>query len=910
MNKNVLPDTKYHTDKNQMNDALPEAEQRYRSYFEHAPDGVFIVDKGGRFIEANRSASRITGFSPEEIQEMSINDILAERSITDGLSHFKKIMETGAATTDLWHRHKNGTIRCLTIDAVKLSEDRIMGFAKDITERKEAEIELAERNKFIESVINMTSNILYIYDLVTRKNVYSNNGIEMNLGYSIQEVQDMGDQLIPFLMHPDDLPTYLNSTLQKYAHAKDGEQIINEYRMKHKSGEWRWLVSNETIYLRQPDGSPRQIFGMIHDTTQCKRIEEALRESKTTAERYLNIAAEIIISLNIHGNISLLNDSGHALLGYEPGELIGKTWFDTCIQSDIIEEVKGVFVQLMAGEGEDVTNYENLVRTKNGELRSIFWHNTLLRDTNDRIVGLLCSGKDITERKLAEEALAAEKERLATTLRSIGDGVITTDKQGKIVLINKVAENLTGWTQNEALGKPLSEVFTIINGSTRQDCGNPVDQVLTFGDITELSNRTVLISKNGTERIIADSGAPIRDADSNTIGVVLVFRDITEKQKLLDSAQRADKLESIGVLAGGIAHDFNNLLGGIYGYIDLAHGHCNDASKTAGFLDKALTTFSRAKDLTRQLLTFAKGGTPIRETLSLVPILKESTQFALSGSSVAASFHIANDLWLCDFNKNQLGQIIDNLVINAVQAMPLGGKITVTAENIEVNQGKIPSLKQGNYVHVSFADTGIGIPQSILPRIFDPFFTTKQKGNGLGLATVYSIIHKHDGEITVESEQDKGTTFHLYLPFSNKMAETQTADTSHTHRGSGRILIMDNEDYIREIAGDMLRSIGYKVEYAVNGDEALILLYNATQAKDPFLAAIMDLTIPGGKGGKETIKQLREFDKELVVFASSGYSEDPVMADPTEFGFTDRIIKPFRKKDLAEIFNRHSKVTN
>ncbi len=517
----------------------------------------------------------------------------------------------------------------------------------------------------------------------------------------------------------------------------------------------------------------------------------------------------------------------------------------------------------------------------------------------------LAEAENRRERKRAEEAVAAEKERLDTTLRCIGDGVITTDTLGAIVIINNVAEMLTGWTQSEAAGKPLAEVLKVINESTRQPCENLVEKVLSTGDSVELANHTILISRDGTERMITDSGAPIKNADNKTIGVVLVFRDITEKQKLLENAQRTDKLEAIGILAGGIAHDFNNLLCGIFGYIDLATETCNSESKTADYLEKAMKTFSRAKNLTYQLLTFAKGGVPVLKTGSLIPIIKESTQFALSGSSTAALFTIADDLWLCDFDENQFAQIIDNLVINAVQAMPCGGTITVNAENIEINQGENSYFKQGKYVHLSFADTGVGIPPIILSRIFDPFFTTKQKGNGLGLATVYSIIKKHDGKITVNSKPGKGTTFHIYLPASEKTTATQTTGTVYAHKGTGRILIMDDEKYIREVVGDMLKSMGYSIEYAVHGDEAIEMTTKAFRTKKPYVAAILDLTIPGGKGGKETIKQLKKIDWNLVTFVSSGYSEDPVMANPAEYGFADRLIKPFTKAELAEILDRH-----
>jgi PAS domain S-box-containing protein len=415
----------------------------------------------------------------------------------------------------------------------------------------------------------------------------------------------------------------------------------------------------------------------------------------------------------------------------------------------------------------------------------------------------------------------------------------------------------------------------------------------------------IIRKSDGEVRWVNGLGKVGFDAEGNIISLIGTIQDITERKQTEEALLKTQKLESLGILAGGIAHDFNNLLSGIFGYLEMARMSCEATSKTTFYLDKALKTFSRAKDLTQQLLTFSKGGAPIRKTASIAPLLKESAQFALSGSNVSSTFHIADKLWLCDFDENQMGQVVDNIVINAVQAMPLGGNLSVEAANIEVKDGEISSLRHGKYVHVSFTDTGIGIPPSIMPRIFDPFFTTKHKGNGLGLATVYSIVKKHDGEITVDSKSDRGTIFHLYLPVSGRDAVTQLITNADSHKGTGRILIMDDEESIREVVGDMLQMMGYTVEYALNGHDALRMIQDASDGNMPFLAAIMDMTIPGSMGGKEAVTQLRKTNKDLVVYVSSGYSDDPVMADPAEYGFTDKILKPFRIMELEELFIRH-----
>ncbi|HNW33466.1 MAG TPA: ATP-binding protein, partial [Candidatus Ozemobacteraceae bacterium] len=512
---------------------------------------------------------------------------------------------------------------------------------------------------------------------------------------------------------------------------------------------------------------------------------------------------------------------------------------------------------------------------------------------------------DITDRKLAEDAVAAEKERLAITLRSIGEGVITADIHGRIVIMNKAAEHLTGWKQEEAEGMPLFPTFRIVNKITRQPCESPVEKVLSTGDIVELDGHTILISQDGTERMVSYSGAPIMDRNNKAIGVVLVFRDMTEKQKLLDSLRRIDKLDSLGVLAGGIAHDFNNLLCGILGNLDLARSFCMGTPEALNHLDKALSVFNRARDLTQQLLTFSKGGTPVRKANQLSTLILDNAAFALSGSNVRCEYHFDQNLWLCDFDENQIGQVIDNIVINAQQAMPLGGQIEISARNIFLKEGTIPSLPGGRYVKVSIADVGIGIPGDLLGRIFDPFFTTKQKGNGLGLSICHSIMQKHDGFIGVDSVLGKGTTVHLYFSASGQETAKNEPACLPSHQGNGTILIMDDEDFIRDVMGKMLRIMGYTLVEAKDGSEALHFFAQARERQDQIRAAFFDLTIPGSMGGKEVIKEVRKIFPDLPVFASSGYSDDPAMARPSDFGFTDRIHKPYRITDLADLLNKH-----
>jgi len=527
-----------------------------------------------------------------------------------------------------------------------------------------------------------------------------------------------------------------------------------------------------------------------------------------------------------------------------------------------------------------------------------------------RVVRVRGIFQDITEAKLASSRLAEERERLAVTLRSIGDGVITTDTLGCVTMLNPVAEELTGWRSEEAFGKPLNEVFVIFNELTRKTCEDPVAKVLKTGLVVELANHTCLVARDGRERAIADSGAPILDDRGTILGVVLVFRDVTEKHKLADSMHRAQSLEAIGVLAGGIAHDFNNLLSGIFGNLCLAQEATRegDLDNAQLSLTRALGIFERAKALTQQLLTFSKGGTPVREVQQIGALLRKSVNFALSGSNVSADLHIDPDLWSCDCDQNQIGQVVDNIVINAQQAMPTGGVVEVAARNEVLDPGPSgPEERRGQFVHIRIRDHGNGIPKEILPRIFDPFFSTKTTGHGLGLATVYSIVQRHDGWIDVESEPGAGTTFDIFLPAHvdpSSVGPDSEVAASPWASGQGRILVMDDEDYIAEFLEVVLEKLGYAVVTASNGQDAVAAFRHAETAGAPFRLCILDLTIPGGMGGIAAAQEMRALRPDAFFVASSGYSDDPVVADPSSHGFHDSLSKPFLKADLIRMLER------
>ncbi len=520
------------------------------------------------------------------------------------------------------------------------------------------------------------------------------------------------------------------------------------------------------------------------------------------------------------------------------------------------------------------------------------------------------AAKDLAERGIAEKALESEKEMLRVTLRSIGDAVIATDTTGEIIMMNRVAEELTGHLQNEASGRKLTDIFHIIDESTGESCRDPVDEVLESMDVISYSNHTILADKSGFKRPIAYSCAPIKDSESKLVGAVVVFRDITEHRKTEEELRKTARLESIGILAGGLAHDFNNMLSAILGNISLAKMSLESSDNVYKILTKSENASMRARDLTQQLLTFSKGGAPVRETTCISDLISETVNFALGGSKSRGEVSISENLWAVDIDKGQISEVISNLVINADQAMPEGGVIGVKVENTVIDIDEIPSLPEGRYISVTISDKGIGIPEKQLEKIFDPYFTTKQTGSGLGLSIVYSIMRKHDGNIIVDSEIGVGTEFRLYLPASDRDLPAGAELEQEALPGEGNVLVMDDDKMVCDVAGGMLRHLGYQVDFAENGEAALEKYREAMGSGKPFDVVIMDLTIPGGMGGRSAIALLLSLDPGAKAIVSSGYSEDPVMANYEKFGFRGCIKKPYRVSELGRILLEVMKRSN
>ena len=413
-----------------------------------------------------------------------------------------------------------------------------------------------------------------------------------------------------------------------------------------------------------------------------------------------------------------------------------------------------------------------------------------------------------------------------------------------------------------------------------------------------------MIAKNGTERIIADSSAPIFDADKKIIGAVLVFRDITDKHRMEKQLQQSQKIEAIGTLAGGIAHDFNNMLGIIFGNVSYLLNQFKANEELVDVLSDIQEGTKKAQSLTQQLLTFSMGGAPVKKVTDVKSLIKESSEFVVRGAKTRCSFDLPDDLWVVEVDSGQLNQVFTNLIINANQAMPNGGVIIIRSENIDIQAKNIIPLPMGKYIKITIEDQGVGISEKHLPNIFDPYFSTKQAGSGFGLATSYSIITRHGGHIWAESKIDEGTTFYIYLPASEKEIIQVEDKANIKHSGNGKILIMDDQESILKMVGRMLNFMGYDTVLTTDGAQAIDIYNEAYQSHKPFDVVILDLTVPGGMGGAQVIPELLKIDPKVKAVVSSGYSNDPIMSNYEDYGFCGVIPKPYSENQLSELLNK------
>lgn len=503
---------------------------------------------------------------------------------------------------------------------------------------------------------------------------------------------------------------------------------------------------------------------------------------------------------------------------------------------------------------------------------------------------------EVSERKQKDEVLRKANEFLDTLIKSSPLAIFSVDSEGTVLLWNEAAEKIFGWQKSEVIGRIIPQFHDTERYGQRALQGEAFTNI-------EVS----ILKKDGLPVDISFSTAPLSDAGGSITGVIAIIADITERKKMEKELLKAQKLELVGVLAGGIAHNFNNILASVSGNIQLAKMQAQSETKIFDLLSLAEKALTKAQELSVQLLTFAKGGAPQKRIISISKLIKDSCTIAQQGSKSECKFSVPEDLWSVQADAGQISLVFSNIVTNANQAMPKGGIIRVAARNSTLDDRRDLPMKHRRYVHVSIEDQGPGIPEKNLSKIFDLYFTTKVGSSGLGLAAAYSIIKKHNGHIFVKSRPGVGTAFHIYLPaFSNVIPVEERDDLLSGH---ANILVMDDDNMLKIMMKEMLNVLGYESEFAKDGDEAVEMYKKALESGKPYDAVMLDLTIPGGMGGKEAVEKLLEIDHKLRAIVFSGYSDDPVMSNHSKYGFKGMLPKPFSLESIGKALHDVLKTT-
>lgn len=624
---------------------------------------------------------------------------------------------------------------------------------------------------------------------------------------------------------------------------------------------------------------------------------EAQRASESKYRELVEKANSIIMKLDRDGRITYFNEFAEKFFGFSVSEIIGQSALGTIVPEtessgrDLTEMMRNICDNPAA-----FINNENENIRKNGERVWISWNNHPLTGPDGAIRGVLTIGHDITKRKQAEESLRQSEEMFSAAFRASPDAItLSRLSDGVYLEVNEGFTAMTGYRPEEALGRSCIDLKKWVSPEKRDQF---IQELREHGIVNDMEahflrkNNSKLVGQISA-RIIEIKGEPY---------ILSITRDITDRENIQMELLKAQKLESISVLAGGIAHNFNNVLTGVIGYISYAKKHLNDTDKVLHLLESAEKSSYRAAELARQLLKFSQGNTPVRKAVRVDTLVQESVSLFLSGTSIKGIIDCSSHQTI-HVDSQQINQAFNNIVLNAIQAMPHGGTLTVRADAVTLKAGNKYALQPATYVRVIFEDTGHGIQKDDLAKIFDPYFTTKDYGTGLGLSTTHSIINRHGGSINIASEPGKGTTVMVFLPSSAEtvIGDEDVQESIEIDQTGVSILVMDDEEMIRELADEILRDLGYEVTTCCNGEQAVTLFKASMDACNPFTIVVMDLVIPGGMGGIEAARHILTMNPKACLIASSGNSNDPAIAEFASYGFCETIVKPYNTDELGRI---------
>ena len=857
------------TERRQAEEALRESERRYRRLIELLPIGVTHTTAEGKIVYHNDYTQRVLGYNIVELTKLRAEDLYIH--LEDRNRLIKNVEEKGYHNYEYPLRRKDGRIVWVrgTTQAIRDEEgvvNHYLGFVEDITEKRRQEV--------LREVLHSARDAIW----------------------KMRRTKDIGKVVVAI---KDGLKTLEIPFHEVDVHRVDpaSRSLEGSYRIDRR-GEIQEQSARATdiVYRIWRAGVPAYRRNLD---------EEDIYQEKTLMEEFFGCPVRSVLDVPFsHGTLA-----------------VNSTEADAFSEQDVavVEEIAGVL-----SEGFQRLEDLQIQEQRAQETESLASAIAMVASTYELTDVLHSVVREATRLMSVERAslfLYDEKEGVLVPQAQVGHDWETyrnirltpgEDMSGRVFVTGEPyliesEDQITPTRRQETsalFNQSLMEKTTHGGAAVPLRLAEQVIGTLSVGTVRrQLTPHDVdMLERLGEQAVLAiDRGRRTEDLKQRNQELE---REIAERERVEEELRRVQNLESLGLLAGGIAHDFNNVLTGVIGNLSLLEIMTNDESELHEIVKEAQISADRTKNLTSQLLTFSRGGAPVKEAASIEELIRESTNLSLSGSNTKPEYHFSDDLWVVDMDVGQVGQVVQNLVLNADQAMPNGGVLKISANNVKISDRDPVLLNPGLYVKVSVEDQGTGMSTEVMSQIFNPYFTTKQAGHGLGLSITHSIILRHGGYITAHSEIDVGTTFEFYLPASQEQAVTTTEEGEELARGTGRILLADDEETIHKSVGRMLRELGYEVDSVYDGGEALHAYKASLEAGSPYALIILDLTIPGGMGGKETMISLREMHPEARVVVSSGYAHDPVMAHYGDYGFCDRIGKPVNIAALANVVRR------
>ena len=723
------------------------------------------------------------------------------------------------------------------------------------------------------------------------------------LGYADSELADTYEAWLGIL-HPEDTSVAPDKAGRRF---KVGVRpFAVEFRMRHKLGHWAWIQC-VGLQMVSPSGDLERVIGIHVDASERKEAEE---ETIAGDSRLASLADEgslAAFDVDFLGGASWFSEAWLRLLGGASPPANGPAALKDALPPD--ECPDGLEAWLMS-QAPGQSSFTRVLSLRGADGRTcpviLGLSPTISRKrVLERVVGFACPLPDESAAP-AQPAAAAVPDQgglspavVDEILSALAEGVIATDAQGRVIAANATATRLLRTAPDACMGRPLEQVFSLVDRVSGKPGDNPLDRAINASaPLPLISDQSVTVAGAEPLPVVWTARASF-GADSKPTGVVIVFRNPDEMGLTPEELIKANRFESLGLLAGGIAHDFNNLLTTILGGLSLA----KDNRDPSGLADSEKACLN-AKGLTKQLLMFTKGGTGVMTVCDSGEILRDAVKIASAGSTAEITVEVPEGTGPVKVDRAQILQVFQNLIVNSLQAMPPAphmARLQLRAAASSVAEGQVASLPAGSYVEFEVRDNGSGIKPEYLERIWDPFFTTKKHGTGLGLATVLSIVRKFGGDIGLQSTVGVGTVFSVFLPLADQPVEVQARAAPSLRFGTGRVLFMDDDDQICSLTSSMLQSLDYKFDIAKNGEEAIALYKRYLNIGRPYDAVIMDLTVIGGMGGEEAFRALRELDPEVRAIVSSGYDNEDMARQYLDMGFCGYLTKPYRVTDLGKV---------